>query len=99
MPRRAASILTRITGARSARGGHAGGCERRIVVVGNPRLFAEAGIDTAVREDVERLEAAAKTVMLATVDGELAGIIAVADTVKPTLPMRCARCTAWACRS
>ncbi len=55
----------------------------RIVVIGNPRLFAEAGMDTAVAaHDVERLEDAAKTVMLATVDGELAGVIAVADTVK-----------------
>ncbi len=56
----------------------------RIVVVGNPRLFTDAGIDlTAVQGDVQQLEGAAKTVMLATVDSELAGIIAVADTVKP----------------
>lgn len=57
----------------------------RIVVVGNPRLFAEAGIDIAsVRGDLERLEQQAKTVMIVAVDGALAGVIAVADTVKPT---------------
>ena len=55
----------------------------RLVVVGNPRLFAEAGIDTmSVHGEIERLENEAKTVMLATIDGEFAGIIAVADTVK-----------------
>jgi len=66
-------------------GGVQGAVGTRTVVVGNQRLFAEAGIDTArVRADMERLESEAKTAMLAAVDGELAGIIAVADTVKPT---------------
>jgi len=66
-------------------GGVQGAVGTRTVVVGNQRLFAEAGIDTArVQADMERLESEAKTAMLAAVDGELAGVIAVADTVKPT---------------
>ncbi|MGI8691267.1 MAG: heavy metal translocating P-type ATPase [Thermomicrobiales bacterium] len=66
-------------------GGVQGTVGTRTVVVGNQRLFTEAGIDTArVRADLVRLESEAKTAMLAAVDGELAGVIAVADTVKPT---------------
>ncbi len=66
-------------------GGVQGTVGTRTVVVGNTRLFTEAGIDTrALRPDIERLEAEAKTAMLVAVDGELAGVIAVADTVKPS---------------
>ncbi|BAD41601.1 heavy metal translocating P-type ATPase [Symbiobacterium thermophilum] len=57
----------------------------REVLVGTRRLMAERGIDTARAEaQMAELEAAGKTAMLAAVDGALAGIIAVADTVKPT---------------
>jgi P-type Cu+ transporter len=72
-------------------GGVQGTVGKRTVVVGNERLFAEAGIidphsvlsscrDT--RSSV--LEEAGKTAMFVAVDGELAGIVAVADTVKST---------------
>jgi len=85
---RGLDLSARITGFEALVGGIQaviGGTRTRIVVVGNPRLFAEAGIDTAsVRGDLERLEQQAKTVMIVTVDGALAGLIAVADTVKPT---------------
>ncbi len=65
------------------------GLEARVaghqVLVGTRRLMAERGIDTARAEaQMAELEAAGKTAMLAAVDGALAGIIAVADTVKPT---------------
>ncbi|MBP2019586.1 Cu+-exporting ATPase [Symbiobacterium terraclitae] len=57
----------------------------RHVLVGTRRLMAERGIDTAPAEDrMAELEGLGKTAMLAAVDGALAGIIAVADTVKPT---------------
>lgn len=57
----------------------------REVLVGTRRLMAGRGIDTAPAEErMAALEAAGKTAMLAAVDGALAGIIAVADTVKPT---------------
>ncbi|MHB8646445.1 MAG: heavy metal translocating P-type ATPase [Thermomicrobiales bacterium] len=66
-------------------GGVQGSVGKRTIVVGNARLFAEAGMDTApIRADVERLESAAKTAMLVAIDSELAGVIAVADTIKPT---------------
>ena len=66
-------------------GGVQGTVGNRTVVVGNQRLFAEAGIDTApVRTTIDQLEASAKTAMLIAIDGDLAGVIAVADTVKPT---------------
>lgn len=57
----------------------------REVLVGTRRLMAERGIDTAQAEErMAALEAMGKTAMLVAVDGALAGIIAVADTVKPT---------------
>ena len=66
-------------------GGVQGTVGKRTVVVGNQRLFADAGIAiTAVRTAIDRLEAEAKTAMLVAIDGELAGVMAVADTVKPT---------------
>jgi len=57
----------------------------REVLVGTRRLMAERGIDTAPAEArMAELESMGKTAMLAAVDGALAGVIAVADTVKPT---------------
>jgi Cu+-exporting ATPase len=55
----------------------------RVVRVGNERMLEEAGIRTApLRAKMERLEAAARTVFLVGVDDRLAGLIAVADTLK-----------------
>ncbi len=54
------------------------------VLLGNRRLFAREGIDTAKAEaTMTRLEADGKTAMLVGRAGGLAGIIAVADTLKP----------------
>ncbi|MBI5936693.1 MAG: heavy metal translocating P-type ATPase [Betaproteobacteria bacterium] len=56
----------------------------KAVLLGNRRLFAREGIDTrAAEEAMTRLEHEGKTVMLVGADGQLAGIIAVADTLKP----------------
>lgn len=75
----------RVAGFEALIGGVQGTVGKRTVIVGNQRLFTEAGITTtAVQDDLDRLEAAARTAMLIAVDGELAGIIGVADTVKPT---------------
>ncbi len=53
------------------------------VIVGSRRLLQEHGIDPASVEEVMRgLEEDAKTAMLVAVDGQLAGVIAVADTLK-----------------
>jgi Cu+-exporting ATPase len=56
----------------------------REVSVGKPQWFTEMGLrfDDAL-DDVRSLQAEGKTVMMVVVDQELAGLIAVADTVKP----------------
>lgn len=57
----------------------------RTLLVGNRKLMRENGIEPEAFEDeVRGLESEGKTAMLAAVDGELAGILAVADTVKET---------------
>jgi len=54
------------------------------VLVGTQRLMAEAGIATAaLHQAQEALEAAGQTAMLVAVDGQAAGLVAVADQVKP----------------
>lgn len=54
------------------------------ILMGNRRLMKREGIDPAsVEEVMTGLEAQGKTAMLIALDGTLAGIIAVADTIKP----------------
>lgn len=56
----------------------------RTVLVGSRKLLREQGIDVGGLEtDAERLESQGKTAMFVAVDGRPAGLIAVADTVKP----------------
>ncbi len=53
------------------------------VLIGNRRLLADAGIETAALEDeARRLAEEGKTPMLVALDGKPAGVVAVADTVK-----------------
>ena len=56
----------------------------REVLLGNRRLMAhcEITLPSGVEQRVQYLETDGKTVMLLAVDGRLAGVIAVADTVK-----------------
>lgn len=55
----------------------------RTVLLGNKRLMAVHQVDVApLASDLDRLEGEGKTAMLLAVDGQIAGIIAVADTVK-----------------
>lgn len=57
----------------------------RTVLVGNRKLMGDSGIDVAGFEDLLlRLEGEGKTAVLAAVDGRIAGVVAVADTVKET---------------
>ncbi|GED52833.1 heavy metal translocating P-type ATPase [Brevibacillus borstelensis] len=57
----------------------------REVLVGTRRLLAEKSISYEQAADVmSSLEKEGKTAMLAAVDGRLAGMVAVADTIKPT---------------
>ena len=55
------------------------------VLVGTAQLMIDAGmsIDDEVKDKKATLEKQAKTVMYVAIDNQLAGVIAVADTVKP----------------
>ncbi len=56
----------------------------RAVLAGNVRLLADHGIDHRALEPLlERLSGEGKTAMLIAVDGAPAGVVAVADTLKP----------------
>jgi Cu+-exporting ATPase len=52
------------------------------VLVGSRKLMAEIGISPEVEDSLSKLEDEAKTAMLVAVDNKLAGIVAVADTLK-----------------
>lgn len=54
-----------------------------VVVVGTARLMANEGIALgAAAADVERLQGEGKTAVIAAIDGQVAGVIGIADTVK-----------------
>ena len=54
------------------------------VLLGNRRHLSSEGIDSTPAEDaMVRLESEGKTAMLVAINGALAGVIAVADTLKP----------------
>ncbi|NNU91591.1 heavy metal translocating P-type ATPase [Anoxybacillus sp. CHMUD] len=53
------------------------------ILIGTRKLMKERSVEISVHEDkMVELEKQGKTVMLIAIDGQLAGIIAVADTVK-----------------
>ncbi len=55
----------------------------RSLLVGSRTLMRENGVDPSSAEQaMVRLEGQAKTAMLVAVDGELAGVVAVADSIK-----------------
>jgi len=57
------------------------------IVLGGARLMAEQGVDlSALEAEAEALRAEGTTVIFATVDGKLAGVLGIADPVKPTTP-------------
>src|SRR6185295_13023933 len=54
------------------------------VVVGTPRLLEEGGLVlTALEKRAEALTSQAKTLAYVAIDGRAAGVIAIADTLKP----------------
>jgi Cu+-exporting ATPase len=56
----------------------------RYVTLGNRRLMVRDGIDvSAAEEQIAALESKGRTVMSLGIDGVLAGLVAVADTIKP----------------
>ena len=53
------------------------------VIVGNAQMMAKNGLALgAVEAEMERLQSEAKTTMLVAIDGRVAGVIAVADSLK-----------------
>ena len=55
------------------------------LVIGNPRIMKEAGIDAgALTDDADRLRREGATAIFVAVDGKGAGLIAVADPIKST---------------
>jgi Cu+-exporting ATPase len=55
----------------------------RQVMVGNMRMMSDRGLAlNGLAPEIERLQQEAKTAMLVGVDGEVQGVVAVADTVK-----------------
>ena len=57
--------------------------EGHVVLLGNRKLMRERGVDfSGLMSQAERLEGDGKTVMFVAVDGQSAGLIAVADTLK-----------------
>jgi len=76
--------LGEVTGFEAVPGhGVEGIVEGRRVALGNRRLMVREGIDISQYEArIERLETEGKTVMLTAIDGQAAGLIAVADTLK-----------------
>ncbi|WP_218103983.1 heavy metal translocating P-type ATPase [Thermogemmatispora onikobensis] len=58
--------------------------EGQEILIGGPRLLEERGVGLVeVRPELERLEQQGGTVMLVAVAGRLAGLLALADTLKP----------------
>ncbi len=57
----------------------------RKVLVGTRKLMAQnqIGLNSAAEQQMSGLEAEGKTVMLVAIEGDLAGLVAVADTIKP----------------
>lgn len=68
------------TGAR----GVSGEVEGRKILIGNYRLLEEAGVQglASMQETMQQLEARGRTVILLAADGQLQGLLAVADTLK-----------------
>ena len=65
--------------------GISGSLEGHTVLVGNARLLSDAGVDSAaLATEAEALRQQGQTVMLIAIDGKAAGLISVADTIKPT---------------
>src|SRR5581483_1746696 len=64
--------------------GIAGRIDSQDVLLGNAKLMRDRGIATqSLEADWERLANAGKTPMYVAIDGKPAGLVAVADTVKP----------------
>jgi heavy metal translocating P-type ATPase len=65
--------------------GASGVVERRRVILGSAKFFAEFGIATeALQQEAERRRGDGSSVIFVGINGTLAGLIAIADPIKPT---------------
>ena len=80
--------LVRVSGFDAPAGkGAVGMVERRRVAIGNARFLSELGIATdPLDQEAERLRQDGATAIFVAIDGKPAGVIAIADPVKPTTP-------------
>jgi Cu+-exporting ATPase len=64
-----------------------GQIDGRAVGLGNDKLLEDLGLDPGpLADEAERLRADGQTVMFVVVDGAVAGLLGVADPIKPTTP-------------
>ncbi len=77
--------LAPVTGFQAVAGrGVAGTVEGRPILLGNARLLRDRGVDPEpLAREAESLAAQGETPVLLAIDGEAAGVLAVADPVKP----------------
>lgn len=54
------------------------------ILLGNKKLMADKNIELSLQKESDRLAAEGKTPMFVVIDNKLAGIIAVADVIKPS---------------
>ena len=67
--------------------GVSGSIEGQQLVIGNARIMAEAGIDAGqLAAEAGTLRQEGATAVFIAVDGKAAGVIAIADPIKPTTP-------------
>ncbi len=59
-----------------------GTIDSREVLLGNTKLMEDNGIDVVQSKEADELRTAGQTVMFVAVDGKLAGLVGVADTIK-----------------
>lgn len=67
--------------------GVTGTVEGRQVVIGNAKLFVDLGLDTTALDPLAtRLRSEGATAIYVAIDGRPAGVIGIADPIKPTTP-------------
>lgn len=67
--------------------GVTGHIEGRTIVIGNQRILTDAGIDMArFAAEAERMRADGATAIFVAIDGQAAGLLAIADRIKTTTP-------------
>jgi Cu+-exporting ATPase len=81
-------VLSGVSGFRAYPGRGIGGTvENRGVIAGNESLLQEMKIDTqSLAGNAETLRAQGQTVILVAVSGQAAGVVGIADSIKPSTP-------------